>query len=106
LNSFNTEDVQSINESISSAQDVETVQKEDDTLVGIYSSPADTHTIINRTKTQKNVEEPKEVTVYITKTGEKYHSNGCQYLRQSKISISLEDAKQSYGPCSRCNPPR
>jgi hypothetical protein len=44
-------------------------------------------------------------TVYITKTGEKYHRDGCQYLRQSKISISKSDAVNAgYTPCSRCNP--
>lgn len=45
-------------------------------------------------------------TVYVTKTGEKYHTSGCQYLRKSKISISLQDAVSSgYEPCSKCNPP-
>ncbi|MCR4568379.1 MAG: hypothetical protein K5769_10025 [Pseudobutyrivibrio sp.] len=28
-------------------------------------------------------------TVYITKTGQKYHRSDCSYLRQSKISITL-----------------
>lgn len=50
--------------------------------------------------------EKKEITVYITKTGAKYHSSGCRYLSKSKISISLESAKRSYSPCSVCNPPR
>jgi hypothetical protein len=45
-------------------------------------------------------------TVYITRTGEKYHRDGCRYLRQSKISISLDDARRSYGPCSVCSPPQ
>jgi hypothetical protein len=46
-------------------------------------------------------------TVYITRTGEKYHVGSCSYLRQSKISISLSEAKrQGYTPCSRCNPPK
>ncbi len=45
-------------------------------------------------------------TVYITKTGEKYHTGKCSYLKKSKIEISLEDAvDQGYDPCSRCNPP-
>lgn len=45
-------------------------------------------------------------TVYVTRTGEKYHSNGCQYLRKSKIAISLQDAVNSgYNACSRCDPP-
>ncbi len=48
----------------------------------------------------------QSVTVYITRTGSKYHRNGCRYLGQSKIPISLKDAKQHYGPCSVCNPPR
>ena len=42
-------------------------------------------------------------TVYITNTGEKYHRDGCQYLRKSKIAISLDDAIDSgYTACSRC----
>jgi competence protein ComEC len=54
-----------------------------------------------------NAAEEKEVIVYITKTGEKYHSAGCSYLKKSKIPIELSDAKNSgYTPCSRCNPPR
>lgn len=48
-----------------------------------------------------------EVTVHITKTGEKYHSAGCQYLKKSDISISLSDAKsRGYTPCSKCHPPQ
>lgn len=44
--------------------------------------------------------------VYVTNTGEKYHSYGCQYLRKSCISISLGSAVASgYTRCSRCNPP-
>lgn len=46
------------------------------------------------------------VTVYITKTGAKYHKSGCSYLK-SKIEISLSDAKaQGYTACSRCDPPK
>jgi len=51
--------------------------------------------------------ETKEITVYITNTGKKYHSGGCQYLKKSKTAISLENAKnRGYTPCSKCNPPR
>ena len=46
-----------------------------------------------------------DVTVYITKTGEKFHRDGCQYLRKSQIPISRSNAiAQGYGACSRCNP--
>ena len=47
---------------------------------------------------------PQEGTVYVTKTGKKYHRDGCSSLRRSKIPIALADAKLRYGPCSRCNP--
>jgi DNA/RNA endonuclease G (NUC1) len=44
--------------------------------------------------------------VYITKTGEKYHTATCSYLGKSKIPIYLSDAIcQGYTPCSRCKPP-
>ena len=44
--------------------------------------------------------------VYITKTGEKYHTGTCSYLRQSKIPIPLSEAVSGgYTPCSRCKPP-
>ncbi|WP_085833829.1 ComEC/Rec2 family competence protein [Clostridium merdae] len=49
--------------------------------------------------------ENKSYTVYITKTGGKYHTGGCRYLKKSKIAISLSDAQsQGYEPCSVCNP--
>lgn len=44
-------------------------------------------------------------TVYVTKTGDKYHRSSCSYLRNSKISINKNDAiSQGYTACSRCNP--
>ena len=46
---------------------------------------------------------PGEQTVYITRTGSKYHRDGCQYLHQSKIPISLSDAQaRGYTACSKC----
>ena len=51
-------------------------------------------------------ETPQTGTVYVTKTGKKYHLGSCSYLRRSKIPMSLVDAKRRYSPCSRCNPPR
>src|ERR1017187_5397446 len=49
----------------------------------------------------------KEQTVYITKTGKKYHTSTCSYLSKSKIPISLKDAKaKGFTPCSVCKPPQ
>ncbi len=47
----------------------------------------------------------KSYTVYITNTGNKYHSSGCRYLKKSKISISKDSAiSKGYSACSVCNP--
>ncbi len=47
-----------------------------------------------------------EETVYVTKTGKKYHQAGCSTLRKSKIPMKLKDAvKAGYGPCKICHPP-
>ena len=43
--------------------------------------------------------------VYRTRTGKKYHRDGCTSLRRSKIPISLVEAKERYSPCGQCNPP-
>lgn len=44
-------------------------------------------------------------TVYITRTGEKYHRGTCSSLRKSKIAISRSNARaRGYQPCKRCRP--
>lgn len=44
--------------------------------------------------------------VHITKTGKKYHREGCSALSNSDITISVNEAKQQgYTPCRQCCPP-
>ncbi len=44
-------------------------------------------------------------TVYLTKTGECYHLDGCASLSRSKIPTTLQDAvNRNYRACSKCNP--
>lgn len=46
-----------------------------------------------------------EQTVYITRTGERYHRGGCRYLRQSRIPIKKSEAiANGYTPCKVCRP--
>lgn len=46
----------------------------------------------------------KESIVYVTKTGIRYHENGCRYLSKSKIPMSLTTAKEKgYTPCKVCH---
>ncbi len=48
----------------------------------------------------------KEVTVYTTRTGSKYHRASCSSLRKSSYATPLSEARQYYDPCGRCRPPR
>jgi methylphosphotriester-DNA--protein-cysteine methyltransferase len=44
-------------------------------------------------------------TVYITKTGSKYHRTSCQYLRKSKFAVTMKEAvERGYEACSVCEP--
>lgn len=56
----------------------------------------------------KTIEESKgEVIVYITETGQKYHTADCSYLKKTPTGLDLVEAlEQGYEPCSRCNPPQ
>jgi endonuclease YncB( thermonuclease family) len=40
--------------------------------------------------------------VYVTGSGKKYHREGCSYLSNSKLALSITEAKNRYTPCSRC----
>lgn len=53
------------------------------------------------TQTQNNT-----ATVYRTKTGKKYHSAGCSYLKSSIETTVTEAQSMGLTPCSRCNPPQ
>lgn len=57
-----------------------------------------------KTKSIKDRAPPQEDIVYITKTGKKYHRQGCRYLKQSKIAIEREEAQKYYTPCKVCRP--
>lgn len=78
------------------------------TVEEIVEETTTQETVPPTTEVQTTQEEiPTEIIVHITRTGSKYHRSGCQYLRKSDISISLDDAKsRGYSPCSKCNPPR
>jgi hypothetical protein len=48
----------------------------------------------------------RDTVVYITKTGEKYHTEGCSSVRSSKIAITLGEAvSRRFEPCQLCRPP-
>jgi len=42
----------------------------------------------------------KKITIYVTRTGQKYHRDGCRYVARSRIPMSLKEATKRFGPCS------
>lgn len=52
---------------------------------------------------ENNTTKPEEL-VYVTRTGTKYHRDGCRFLAQSRSPMALEDVG-SREPCGVCKPP-
>ena len=69
------------------------------------TNTSNTNTYEEKIPAAENSGNAHDTTVYITKSGSKYHSSGCTFLRNSKISISRSEAeKYGYEPCSVCKP--
>lgn len=50
-------------------------------------------------------EKSKDIFVYITNTGKRYHKASCFHLRLSKTKTNLQEAiKNGYTPCKHCLP--
>ncbi|MEP0546207.1 MAG: SH3 domain-containing protein [Rhodothermales bacterium] len=45
-----------------------------------------------------------EATVYVTRTGRKFHLEGCKHLRSRTFAIPLAEAMLDYSPCRTCKP--
>ncbi len=43
-------------------------------------------------------------TVYVTRTGRKYHREGCRFLSKSRIPMKRDEAVERYEPCGVCKP--
>jgi len=70
------------------------------------NSGASAQRVITSVQKLPTTDETQVVTVYVTRTGKKYHRSGCRYLSRSKIPIALPAAKLRYSPCSICGPPQ
>lgn len=46
-----------------------------------------------------------DTTVYVTRTGKKYHRGSCRSLSRSRIAMKLSEAAKRFGPCAVCRPP-
>ena len=72
---------------------------------GLWGSANSTRQGIKVVKNDKIPASDDDQIVYITKTGAKYHTGHCRYLKRSKIPIKFKDAVAAgYTPCKVCNP--
>jgi hypothetical protein len=56
-------------------------------------------------QTQTKAVQTQNETVYVTKTGKKFHRAGCPSLRYSAIAMKRWEAiAKGYAPCKICNP--
>ena len=73
---------------------------------GLYGTPQPSVSEGAPSVDSEAIGETSDEQVFRTRTGKKYHREGCISLRRSQIPISLAEAKERYSPCGRCNPPR
>lgn len=79
------------------------IYRTDESGTVLFATDGD-HIVI---KTEKTGRTAKDVTVYITKTGKKYHMGDCNLLKDSRVPIKLSEAKtRGYEPCKSCKPPQ
>ena len=64
--------------------------------------------VVPEVKTESTPKQTTQsITVYGTRTGKKYHLDGCRSLSKSRIPMNLSDAKASgLTACGVCNPPK
>ncbi|MGO5092760.1 cell envelope integrity protein TolA [Clostridium sp. LCP25S3_F10] len=59
----------------------------------------------NQSNESPNADDNQNYTVYKTRTGSKYHSSGCRYLKKSCYETTVSQARnEGLTPCSVCNP--
>ncbi len=56
--------------------------------------------------TDDDPQQDREVVVYVTEHGRKYHCANCQYVRTGGVKITLAAARaKGHTPCKKCKPP-
>lgn len=82
-----------------SADESKDYENEDINIIGKTEKFNETESVQNTPSTDERV----SAEYYVTKSGTKYHRDGCTYLSKSKIPMSYEEiVAKGYKPCSRC----
>lgn len=96
-----TSSITTVNQSNQTTQNLtKTQSKTTSAQTSTKSTATSSNATTNKSTTVQNT---NSETVYVTKTGKKYHKSGCSYLKDSKIAKTLSEAKsQGYTACSKC----
>ena len=93
---------------VESGGDIPGTPIDPETLVPDKEEPEEETPIVEDTEEEPEAEaeEPVSATVYRTRTGKKYHREGCQHLK-SKIETTVDEARaMGLKPCKVCSPPQ
>lgn len=67
-------------------------------FVDLNGQPLTTNNLVNMLN-------PTAQTVYVTKSGKRYHTSECRYVLGKSISMTRQEAiDEGYTPCRRCKP--
>ena len=60
----------------------------------------------NGVETRADTLSSESVSIFLTRTGSKYHRGSCRFLAKSRIPTSLDKVQGKYAPCKVCKPAR
>lgn len=91
------------NQNSRTTQNTTTTQSQNTPTKASTTTKTTTNNTSATTNNNTTVQNESSETVYVTRTGKKYHKSGCSYLKDSKIAKTLSEAKsQGYTACSKC----
>ncbi|NFD76166.1 transpeptidase-transglycosylase [Clostridium botulinum] len=81
------------------------IKAENEQAQAAFAQSTDKGNSNDQSNESENVDNNQNYTVYKTRTGSKYHSSGCRYLRKSCYETTVSQARnEGLTPCSVCNP--
>jgi len=73
---------------------------------GIWQKPSPTSGKKPAGQEAAPTQDGRDVTVYVTRRGRKYHRADCVYVRKGGRALPLSEARKRYEPCKICKPPK
>ncbi len=92
-------------EELKRKQEENKIKAENEQAQAVFAQSTDKDNSNDQSNESKNVDNNQNYTVYKTRTGSKYHSSRCRYLKKSCYETTVSQARnEGLSPCSVCNP--